>query len=351
MPPDVNATQERDILYRKFQARILHNPALDRTLVSFQANRHIPFYSWFKYKEGFSQRLVDYLLEHLWQRPPGVLLDPFAGAGTALFAARARGWQTRGIEILPVGVYAMQVRLIASRIDVATFEEKVKAIKEFDFAEYYDERCAFKHLAITKGAFPQEEEKRLNGYIAYCQQVKDKDVRTLLLYAAFSILEEISYTRKDGQYLRWDHRSGRSQGKKKFDKGSIRKFRDAIEAKLSVMISDLKGGRKQGQLFLENGITEEEDSDPEILEGSCLDSLPSIPSSSVDFVLTSPPYANRYDYTRTYALELAYLGCRHEDVKRLRQVMLSCTVENKGKRLQLLEYYKRLERSTEWHGL
>src|SRR5690606_22314494 len=59
--------------------------------------------------------------------------------------------------------------------------------------------------------------------------------------------------------------------------------------------------------------------------------------------ITSPPYCNRYDYTRTYALELAYLGVG-EDIYRLRQEQLSCTVENRSK-LGLLEArYKELGR-------
>lgn len=347
MPQNTNASQERDNLYRKFQDRIVQNPALDRTLISFQANKRTPFYSWFKYKEGFSQRLVDYLLERLWPRPPGLLFDPFAGGGTALFASKAKGWRTKGIEVLPVGVYAMQTRLAASRVDVAAFEKNVEAIRKRDFANHYEEDSAFDHIAITKGAFPAEEEQQLVGYLAYCKQIaNDDDVRKLLLYAAFSVLEEISYTRKDGQYLRWDHRSGRSQGKKLFDKGLIRPFGEAVEAKLSLMLADLKGGYSQGQLFADtDGAARlEEGPAPEILEGSCLDLLPDIPQGSVDFVLTSPPYANRYDYTRTYALELVFLGCKHEDVRRLRQAMLSCTVENKDKRKQLQKQYAKLGR-------
>jgi hypothetical protein len=341
---DAGTTRERDALYRKFQDRILHNPVLDRTLVSFQANKRTPFYSWFKYKEGFSQRLVDYLLDRLWQKQPGVLLDPFAGAGAALFAARAKGWSTKGIEVLPVGVYAMQARLLASRVSVAAFEKTVQALRKLDFVKHYDEGSAFAHIAITRGAFPSDEERELVGYIAYCRKLKDKDVGALLEFAAFSVLEEISYTRKDGQYLRWDHRSGRALGKKFFDKGPIKAFREAIEAKLSILLSDLKGGHSQGLLFADTD-TRQEGPAPEILEGSCLDLLPSIPQGSLDFVLTSPPYANRYDYTRTYALELVFLGCGQENVRRLRQAMLSCTVENKDKREQLREYYAHLNRS------
>jgi hypothetical protein len=49
--------------------------------------------------------------------------------------------------------------------------------------------------------------------------------------------------------------------------------------------------------------------------------------------MTSPPYCNRYDYTRTYALELALLGTDENDLSALRQAMLSCTVENRAKDL------------------
>ena len=58
-----------------------------------------------------------------------------------------------------------------------------------------------------------------------------------------------------------------------------------------------------------------------------------------DFIITSPPYCNRYDYTRTYALELVYLGCNNEQVRSLRQAMFSCTVENKEKVDYLNQFY------------
>jgi Tfp pilus assembly protein PilZ len=64
-----------------------------------------------------------------------------------------------------------------------------------------------------------------------------------------------------------------------------------------------------------------------------------------DFIFTSPPYCNRYDYTRTYALELAFLGCDEEKVKNLRQAMMTCTVENKAKAEALRLQYKRFGRS------
>jgi site-specific DNA-methyltransferase (cytosine-N4-specific) len=76
----------------------------------------------------------------------------------------------------------------------------------------------------------------------------------------------------------------------------------------------------------------------ELIEGSTLYTLPALPADHIAAVITSPPYANRYDYTRTYALELAYLGVE-EKIFKLRQHLLSCTVENEPKANDLESFY------------
>ncbi|MDQ2713666.1 MAG: XcyI family restriction endonuclease [Chloroflexota bacterium] len=340
----VNPTVEREALYSKFKGKISVNVVLDRSLVSYQANKKIPFYSWFKYKEGFSEALVNYILRRF---ELGVLLDPFSGAGAALFAASALGWQSKGIELLPVGVYATKARFIAERVNAYEFRSTIIRLLQMDFAEYYNEQYAFKHIAITNGAFPEGEEKQLIGYISYCHEaIGNEDIRTLLLFSAFCILEEISFTRKDGQYLRWDYRSGRSQGNVLFNKGCIRPFREAIEEKLGQIAADLEGRCMQQSLF-EETTPQVAHVLPELYEGSCLEIIPKIEQDSIDIVFTSPPYANRYDYTRTYALELVCLGRNDEQVKHLRQEMLSCTVENKDKRDRLESFYRELGREVE----
>ena len=67
--------------------------------------------------------------------------------------------------------------------------------------------------------------------------------------------------------------------------------------------------------------------------------------------IISPPYCNRYDYTRTYALELAYLGITDEKIKKLRQELLSCTVENKPKIDYIREHYTTLSKEKEFNQI
>ncbi|MBM4018945.1 MAG: hypothetical protein FJ288_11555 [Planctomycetes bacterium] len=50
----------------------------------------------------------------------------------------------------------------------------------------------------------------MGGFLACCEEdVRDPRIAKLFRFAAFCVLEEVSFTRKDGQYLRWDHRSAR----------------------------------------------------------------------------------------------------------------------------------------------
>ncbi|MBE3561510.1 MAG: XcyI family restriction endonuclease [Ktedonobacteraceae bacterium] len=345
----ISSTQERKKLYEKFEKRISTNRALDRALVSNQVNKKLPINRWFRYKESFSEPLIQYLIHHVLKRHrAGTLLDPFAGVGSALFAARIEGWKASGIELLPVGIYATQARLAAERVDLDEFRAAIAEILQLDFLEYETQDYQLKHITITRGAFPPHEERQLTGYIAYCKQfITKSDIQLLLLFAAFCVLEEMSYTRKDGQFLRWDVRSGRSWGAIPFNKGKIATFREAIEEKLQQMITDLEERYVQPALFDEAkpGVLGPE---PELRQGSCLEVLPQLESSSVDAVITSPPYANRYDYTRTYALELVFLGLDEEQVKQLRQDMLSCTVENKDKRDRLQSFYTFLGREIDF---
>jgi len=331
-------SEYRDALFCEFEARIQTDSTLDRKLVSYQADKHTPFYGWFKYREGFTSRLVHYLLERV-HPVSGRLLDPFAGSCAALFAAMSRGWVTTGIEVLPVGVHIAQARTAVKHVNPQEFSSLANQLAMLDYSAYYDEKYALRHIPITRGAFTEDTERDLVGFISYCNtKVEDPYLRTLALFASFCVLEEISFTRKDGQYLRWDYRSGRSPGKKVFDKGRVFSFRDAICLKLDQMSYDLVYGR----IF--DGTEDDKGVDAEIIQGSCLEILPNLPESSYDVVFTSPPYCNRYDYTRTYALELVYLGSSHEDVSQLRQTMLSCTVENKSKELQMKSNYKQMGR-------
>ena len=314
-------------LHEKLGGAIIVNHELDRKLVSYQGNKTEKVARWCKYKEGFSASLIRYILKYLALKDVRIL-DPFAGSGTTLFTASQFGIDSSGIELLPNAVETMQVRKLVQATSPQDLSRELIQFKDSLIWEKPGKTKSFNHIVITKGAFPESTEFELGRYLHEVEQVADKNVRQIMSFAAMCILEDISYTRKDGQYLRWDSRAPRRGfGKKPFNKGRILSVTEAIAHKLEQMATDISN---EGMLVPDD-LSIDRRGDIEILEGSTLDILPQLESGSFDGLITSPPYCNRYDYTRTYALELAMLGVDEEELKRLRQSMLSCTVENREK--------------------
>jgi hypothetical protein len=317
----------------RFASRLVINRELDRAIVSFQANKVEGGSRWFRYKEGFSSALMRYLFAQVGLAS-GHLLDPFAGSGTALFAASAAGMHATGIELLPCSIESIEVRRTLLMTDTVALANRLRAFCADAVWEMPGDSEPFGHITITAGAFPYETEAQMGRYLHEADRVSDRTLRRVLRFAALCVLEEISYTRKDGQYLRWDYRSGRQAGRKPFDKGRILPFSEAVTRKLREIVADLcamgNGTRVASTLF----DVPASDASPgaiHLLAGSCLELMPTLPSAAFDGIVTSPPYCNRYDYTRTYALELAMLGVNETEIRRLRQAMLSCTVENREK--------------------
>ncbi|GBC62932.1 modification methylase [Desulfonema ishimotonii] len=283
--------EARKKLFKKYEKLIAVNPDLNRRLVSFQANKQVPLYRWFKYKEGFSSKLVRYFMTK-YHPTAGHILDPFAGAGTTLFSAinpekdlfstDCPSWSSTGIELMPVGKFAIEARLAAERIDRKRFHQQMEVFGR-SFDEFRDTSSRIKHIAITQNAFTGKTEENLNRYLNY--------------------------------------------------------FGEAISAKLRQIAGDLRGDNRN-----ESG----HDGKLTVISGSSLEALPKLADGSFDFIMTSPPYCNRYDYTRTYALELVFLGHDDADVKRLRQELLSCTVENKEKDHKLKEIYNKIGRRSDY---
>lgn len=312
-----------------FKAQFSVTPFLSRKIVSFQGNKDKPAYNWYKYKEAFSASLVEYFLSSYDGQISGKVLDPFAGIGTTLFAASSQGIPADGIELLPIGQEIIRARLLSEREltsdDIVTLERWIASLPWKEFPE----RLPFSTIRITENAYPPETSAAIERYRAALQEENEK-IQAILRLALLCVLESISYTRKDGQYLRWDARSGkRRPGTKAFNKGEILPFDAAITAKLKEILSDIRNAETPLTLFP----VKQTAKDIRLFKGSCLEVLRNLETASYGTIVTSPPYCNRYDYTRTYALELAMLGLTQTEVSDLRQEMLSCTVENRGKDL------------------
>jgi len=227
-----------------------------------------------------------------------------------------------------MGTEIIEVKKLIYENDKKTITELLRKWINESAWLYETEIVPFKHLTITQDAFSEVTENLIGKYLRLIEREEHTQFKRILRFALLCILEEISFTRKDGQYLRWDYRSGRRAGENTFNKGPIKEFNEAIIDKLNIILKDINNSNRTLHDLME---VETKRGHIEVLAGSCLSILPKLDSNYYDILMTSPPYCNRYDYTRTYALELALLNVGEVGIRELRQNMMSCTVENRDK--------------------
>ncbi len=344
----VTSCKARIALELKYASLLTPTDEFNRKLVSYQANKQARLHNWLKYKEGFSAQLVETLLGKFGIGPGQKILEPFAGSATTLLVAKELGIDATGIEILPVCHLAWQAKSRYREYDLVELHQILKWAEE---TSPDLNNSAFPHITITETAFPPEQESQLMWYREQLETMAVSNLTKLLLQLVLmSILEDISFTRKDGQYLRWDSRAPKAQKRdarrvtqdkppfKAFDKGKVFETKEAFLTALKQVIFGIESMRANGEL----------PGQQDLIEGTVLETLPKLEGEQFDAVITSPPYCNRYDYTRTYALELAFLGADEDEVRNLRQELLSCTVENRSKLGRLEAFYSSIDRSADF---
>lgn len=339
---DSVCSQDKRLALEKRYASLLEETDLfNRKLVSYQGNKGELVHGWIRYKEGFSAQLVETLIRQFDLSPSDTILEPFAGSSTTLLVAKSLGFNAVGIELLPVCHLAWFAKSHFPAYDLTELRRVFRCLEQVQPGQA---QRPFPHIVITEGAFPAPVENDLMFFTEWFAQLDISDnTRLLAQLILTSILEEISYTRKDGQYLRWDYRSQKvsqrnrqreRDGKaliKKVDKGELPTVKQALMQAWHVVLTDIQ--KLQSLTFSE--------SQQELFRGNTLYLLPTFAANQFSAVITSPPYCNRYDYTRTYALELAYLSAG-TDIFALRQGQLSCTVESRSKLEDLETHYLNL---------
>ncbi len=159
---------------------------------------------------------------------------------------------------------------------------------------------------------------------------------TTLLTAKMLGVDGVGIELLPNSHLAWEAKSRVFD----YDLAELQAVRESFIAALDRLLADISRLQRQPPPL----------SRQSLLKGNVLTILPTLEADHFAAVITSPPYANRYDYTRTYALELAYLGVG-DDIFRLRQTLLSCTVENRSKAEELREFYASIGQQARWQRI
>ena len=287
------------------QSSIKYDQNIDiRLLVTPYQNKRLPVYNWYSYKHSFSRNLVIELLEKFGLNNRDRILDPFCGSGTTLLASKEIGIPVQGIDILPLSVFISNSKLL--RYDKRRIETAINEL-EILLAENntdYTINKTKKELLIT--FFREDILDEILFIREWIERKDDEETRYFFLTALLSILEDVSYTHKDGGFLRV------LKGKK------IPDLKSVYLSKLYKMVRDIE--------FINNL----PNTYAEAIEGDARKTM--FEPASFSAVITSPPYPNRHDYTRVYLLELVtgFIDTQKE-IKTLRYHSVQSHVEARRK--------------------
>lgn len=338
---------ERRKLENKYAPIMCVTDKFNRQSVSYQLSKKDSIHRWLKYREGFSAELVRILLNEFEIKPGDWVVDPFMGSGTTALAACMLGINSIGWDILPMSKLSIDAKTALYKYDLTELRNVIRMVEDIKVPPKYKKRTP--EISITSEGYPDQTAIDLAYYADFFEKTDLSPIaKNLVKLCTLNTLESISYSIKSGQYLSWDQRCPRiikanelriSQGRRPFvnkiDKGNLPTLKEALLVELSHVFEDISSLQQLGTHFEAECVYN---------EGSVLFEISKVKSNSIDAVITSPPYCNRYDYTRTYALELAYLGKSTSDVTALRQELLSCTVESKTKLERLEDHYSKIGR-------
>jgi len=276
-----------------------------RLLVTPYQNKRLPVYDWYSYKHSFSRDLVIKLIEKFRLNDEDKILDPFCGSGTTLLASKEMGIPVQGIDILPLSVFISNAKLL--RYNAYHIETAINEIENLLEENNTDYRINKTKKELLINFFHEDILDKILFIMGWIEREDDKETRYFLLTALLSILEDVSYTRKDGGFLRI------------LKEKEIPDLKSVYLSKLHKMAKDIE--------FINNVPP---DINAEAIEGDARKTM--FEPSSFSTVITSPPYPNRHDYTRVYLLELitGFIDTQ-EELKNLRYCSVQSHVEARRK--------------------
>lgn len=291
--------------YKKIESRynVIYPDSPNATytsLLNYSDDLNKSFQRWYRYKEGYSVELVEQLINEYCCKKKGVILDPFSGSGSTLLAAKEMGYSSVGFEVNPFSFFLAQCKL-------DTYDKKLidQFKKSYESILENAEKCEIEYklpkLSISEKVFEKNIERYYMTicYLIDAEKSIDIKVKKLLKLGWLACLEPLSNYRKAGNGLKI----------KKYAKPRILTIEDA-----KIMLLE------QYQNIYIDLLKNKDFENINLINDSCMNMNKYLKNNSVDGIIFSPPYANCFDYTEIYKLELWFGGFVHEyaDLKKLR---------------------------------
>jgi len=250
-----------------------------------------PIHRWYVFPHSFSSELVHALIDEWGLGEDDHILDPFAGAGTTLLAAKEKGVPATGYDLSPLAV-------LASRVKVANYDLKRlqaewdRLSKRLDPARWNGAESDYPEL--VRKALPGRLLGAYEGTLRNIAEMNASETeRDFFRLAVLTTVPHFSRAVATGGWLKWVRKSSRATS-----------LTRAISGRVEAMLRDIQDAK-----LPRRALWRVREADARALPDA---------DGTYSAVITSPPYPNRHDYTRVFGVELMLAFLDWEETRRLR---------------------------------
>ncbi len=291
--------------------------------VGYELNRlyseDLPVHEWYRFILSFPPHLVRNYIDKFNLADDSVVLDPFCGTGTTLVECKKNGIASVGLEANPVVHFAATVKtswnvdfellkLHADKIAETASEAFAQDnISDVPFELQNDNYKSLRQLSeekekliITNSISPLP----LHKVLVLIEKINDFSCKQFTPYERLALAKELVFSISN---LKFGPEVG--VGKKKNDSEVIGVWKRAVDS----MAKDLETVQSIKNV-------------PSIVHLADARKISDViaPEKRIDAVITSPPYPNEKDYSRTTRLESVLLGFMEEksDLRKHKKALL-----------------------------
>jgi len=250
-----------------------------------------PIHRWYVFPHSFSSELVHDLIDEWGLCHEDRILDPFAGAGTTILAAKEKGIPATGYDLSPLAI-------LAARAKITNFNrprlQKTSNLLEDNLNPTSWNGHSRVYPCLVEEALPGPLLGAFETISKQIDMLKCPDSeRDLFRLALLVTLPKYSRLVATGGWLQWSRKHKR-----------IRTLPRVFVEQIDRMLSDLR------QTHLNR----------ERQWNVCISDARRLPDPDGKYaaVITSPPYPNRHDYTRVFGVELMFGFLNWQQTRRLR---------------------------------
>ena len=251
---------------------------------TFIHNMRLPVHGWFRFPAGFSAEWAENVIARRKETVDGLaFLDPFAGVGTSVLAAEQVGMRAYGVEAQPFIQRVAEAKLLWSTSTKAFYEMAQAVLTHAETAQ----RHGPPYPKLIQVCYTEKAICDLDSIRCAWERLSDGSPAAKLTWLALvSILRACSVAGT----APWQYVLPAKT------KANVMDPYEAFTLQVGKMLSDMTlwqtlAFRHDASIFPDDA-------------RSC----DSIPDGSVGLVVTSPPYANNYDYADATRLEMTFLG-------------------------------------------